>query len=60
LIPDDVTMVAESGISTPADIARLSRMGYDACLIGERFMTTADPGAALAAFLDESAVAVAR
>jgi indole-3-glycerol phosphate synthase len=44
-------MVAESGISTPADLARLDAMGYDAYLIGERFMTTADPGAALEAFM---------
>jgi len=51
LIPDEVTMVAESGISTPADLARLDAMGYDAYLIGERFMTTADPGAALEAFM---------
>jgi indole-3-glycerol phosphate synthase len=59
LIPDDVTMVAESGISTPADLARLQRAGYDAYLIGERFMTTDDPGSALGAFMRDARAAVA-
>lgn len=52
-IPADVTAVAESGIQSLADVVRLRQMGYDACLIGERFMATADPGAALGAFLAE-------
>jgi len=59
LIPDEVTMVAESGISTSSDLARLGRMGYDAFLIGERFMTSEDPGASLATFLGDAAAAVA-
>ena len=59
LIPDEVKMVAESGISTPADLARLGRMGYDAYLIGERFMTSADPGRSLAAFIGEAGNVVA-
>jgi indole-3-glycerol phosphate synthase len=46
-IPNGVTAVSESGIRTPADINRLVAIGYHAFLIGERFMTTADPGAAL-------------
>lgn len=48
-IPDDVVAVAESGIRTPEDIRRLRAAGFDAFLIGERFMTDADPGASLAA-----------
>ncbi len=39
--------MSESGIKTPADIARFMALGYRAFLIGERFMTTDDPGAAL-------------
>jgi indole-3-glycerol phosphate synthase len=46
-IPSHVTAVAESGIRTPGDIARLSRVGYSAFLVGERLITESDPGAAL-------------
>lgn len=46
-IPDKAIAVAESGIRDSADLARLSRAGYDAFLIGERLITAADPGAAL-------------
>jgi indole-3-glycerol phosphate synthase len=49
LLPAGVIAVAESGIRTAADIARLRALGFSAFLIGERFMGDADPGAALAA-----------
>ena len=55
-IPDDVTAVAESGLKTPADVARLRTVGYDAFLIGERFMIESDPGAALAQLLKATTV----
>jgi indole-3-glycerol phosphate synthase len=48
-IPARVTAVAESGIRHGADMARLAAAGYHACLVGERLMTEADPGAALSA-----------
>lgn len=47
LLPESVTTVAESGIRTPEDIARLSAAGYKAFLVGERLITQPDPGAAL-------------
>ena len=47
VLPPQVTAVAESGIRTSADLARLSDVGYHACLVGERLITQADPGAAL-------------
>lgn len=47
LIPEDVVAVAESGLRTAEDLRLLQHRGYDAFLIGERFMTTDDPGAAL-------------
>jgi indole-3-glycerol phosphate synthase len=50
-MPKGVTAVSESGIKTPADITRFIALGYRAFLIGERFMTTNDPGAALRALL---------
>jgi indole-3-glycerol phosphate synthase len=46
-MPRDVIAVAESGIRAPADLVRLSRIGYHAFLVGERLIAQADPGAAL-------------
>jgi indole-3-glycerol phosphate synthase len=43
--------VAESGIATGEDLARLRGAGFDAFLIGESLMRKADPGAALAELL---------
>jgi indole-3-glycerol phosphate synthase len=50
-IPAGVTPVAESGLTNSADLIRLRSAGYDAFLVGERFMTADDPGAALGALL---------
>ena len=47
LIPDDRLMVAESGIHTAADVARMRDSGVNAFLVGEAFMRENDPGAAL-------------
>jgi indole-3-glycerol phosphate synthase len=47
LIPEEVVAVAESGLRTAEDLRLLQHRGYDAFLIGERFMTRDDPGAAL-------------
>ncbi|HUA98647.1 MAG TPA: indole-3-glycerol phosphate synthase TrpC [Terracidiphilus sp.] len=56
-IPAAVVRVAESGISTPDQIARLRGAGFDAFLIGESLMRQPDPGAALADLLSGAAVA---
>jgi indole-3-glycerol phosphate synthase len=53
-LPSSVVAVSESGLKTPADLARLGGLGYRAFLMGERFMTTPDPGAALARLLAEA------
>jgi indole-3-glycerol phosphate synthase len=50
-IPPGVVRVAESGIATPVDMARLLSAGFDAFLIGESLMRQPDPGAALNALL---------
>jgi indole-3-glycerol phosphate synthase len=50
-IPATCLAVSESGIKTPADLRRLSETGFDAVLIGERFMTEPDPASALAELL---------
>ena len=51
LIPDEVIAVAESGLKTAGDLQDLKRAGYDAFLMGERFMIAGDPGEALADLL---------
>ena len=48
-IPPGRLVVTESGISAPADVARMREAGVNAFLVGEAFMRAADPGAALAA-----------
>jgi indole-3-glycerol phosphate synthase len=53
-MPGDVVRVAESGIHTGADIARLRAAGYQAFLIGESLMEAPSPGKALQALLAES------
>ncbi len=58
-IPPDVIAVAESGLRTPEDLQRLSAIRYDAFLIGERFMTVTDPGAALGALIEAAGGAAA-
>jgi indole-3-glycerol phosphate synthase len=51
-IPNTVVRVAESGISTAEEMARLRSAGFDAFLIGESLMREADPGEALKELLE--------
>jgi indole-3-glycerol phosphate synthase len=51
LAPKDCTLVAESGIFTPADIARLKAAGAHAFLVGEALMRQNDVEAATRALL---------
>jgi indole-3-glycerol phosphate synthase len=48
-VPADKLVITESGILTPADVARMAAAGVRAFLIGEAFMRAPDPGKALAA-----------
>jgi indole-3-glycerol phosphate synthase len=56
-IPKDVVAISESGLRTAADLIRLAKRGYGAFLIGERFMTSAEPGHALRDLLEGCASA---
>ena len=47
LIEYDRVLVAESGIHTPEDVARLREGGIQAFLVGEAFMRAEDPGSEL-------------
>lgn len=46
-MPDGVTVVAESGIRTAAEVRRLRAVGVEAFLVGTALLREADPGAAL-------------
>jgi indole-3-glycerol phosphate synthase len=48
-IPAGVVRVSESGIHSRADVTRLQEVGFDAFLVGEHLMKSADPVAALQA-----------
>lgn len=53
-VPPDRLLVTESGITTPADIARLREAQVHAFLVGEAFMRADDPGEALAALFPDA------
>jgi len=54
-LPPGIVAVAESGITSGADVARLRSAGYDGFLIGETLMKAQRPGEALKALLQEAA-----
>ena len=56
-IPPERMVVTESGILSPADVARMRAAGVHAFLVGEAFMRADDPGAASAAFFAPAAQA---
>ena len=51
VLPAGVIGVSESGLKTPADLQAMRQLGYQAFLMGERFMIEPDPGAALGSLL---------
>src|SRR6202166_4349202 len=59
-IPETCVRVAESGIQSGADLARLRSAGFDAFLIGESLMRAKRPGEALTKLVEEARSAVSR
>jgi indole-3-glycerol phosphate synthase len=55
-MPSTCVRVAESGIQSGADLARLRSAGYEAFLIGEWLMKAERPGEALAKLMEEAEV----
>ncbi|TET52744.1 MAG: indole-3-glycerol phosphate synthase TrpC [Anaerolineales bacterium] len=45
MVPEDVLLIAESGIRTRADVERMVAVGVDAVLVGEALLRSADVGA---------------
>ena len=53
LLPSTAVKVSESGISNPDTVRQLREAGYQGFLIGEAFMKTDNPGAALEHFISQ-------
>lgn len=51
MLPGDACKVSESGISNPDTVRELRQAGFNGFLIGENFMKSAEPGAALSEFI---------
>ncbi len=52
-VPKDRVLVAESGLGSPADLARMAKVGASAFLIGESFMRKPDVEVAVREIADE-------
>jgi indole-3-glycerol phosphate synthase len=58
-LPASVRRVAESGVATPADAARVAACGYDLALVGSALMSSPDPSALARDMLAGARAAVA-
>jgi indole-3-glycerol phosphate synthase len=59
MLPPGIIAIAESGVSSGADVARLRAAGYNGFLIGETLMRAAEPGEALRALLKDAVATAA-
>lgn len=53
MIPDDKIKIAESGISSAANIKLFKKYGFSGFLIGENFMKESNPGEAFRKFVEQ-------
>lgn len=60
LLPEGIVRVAESGITSPADVTRLVAHGADVVLVGETLVRSADPARTLTELREAGAAAAAR
>ena len=51
-LPEEIVKIAESGLTSFAEVRKLREAGYRGFLIGERFMREADPAGALKMFIN--------
>jgi indole-3-glycerol phosphate synthase len=58
MLPREVRRVAESGVATPEDAARVAAHGYTMALVGSALMSASDPQALAGAMLAEGRAAV--
>jgi indole-3-glycerol phosphate synthase len=58
-LPTDFPRVAESGVATAGDAARMAAAGYDLALVGSALMSAAEPAQLARAMLSEGRAAVA-
>ena len=58
LLPADCLKVAESGFQTLTDVKKMHARGYNAFLIGEKFMRSADPAKSAAGFISGLKIAM--
>ncbi len=59
-LPPGAPRVAESGVATAADAARMAQAGYDLALVGSALMAGGEPRALAAAMLEASRAAIGR
>jgi indole-3-glycerol phosphate synthase len=57
-LPGDVKRVAESGVASAQDAARMAACGYDLALVGSALMSAPDPARLAQAMLAEGRAAV--
>jgi len=59
-LPADVPRVAESGVGSAADAARVAAAGYDLALVGSALMSGGEPRVLAAAMIDAARTAIGR
>ena len=53
LLPKNVPVIAESGLSEIENVVKLKRAGFDGFLMGEYFMRSIDPGKTVGEFIEQ-------